>query len=346
MRKARRSRAAAALTLAACACAAAYALALALGLLPPPAPARRLQIAGALKPAARALLLREGGAAAGSLWVRAVRPLTRPGTHVVVCVPAKVSSTSFWSSVFWAYTARGEQFSPCRRNSWVHAVDGCGWERFVESPSPAVSSVAQLAELEREDGPGGLYAFAIARDPIKRIISAYKSKAACDEQRFGTDRAGRRKIVRQLLRSAGRRGDARQCVRSFAEFCELVHAVFSSPDVWLDPHFAPQNAKCRYDLVNYAEVVRLEELDEARMAGLSRALGTPVPVRPFHSHGSGAGVAPGAPPADLEEVAAASLRLLYEVFADDMRADTLGALYPREWGADLALVMDILAMAP
>lgn len=184
-----------------------------------------------------------GGATSNDgCWLRVVKPRARSG-HVAVCVPAKVSSTSFWSSVYWAYSNRTEYFQPCKKNKFVQDIEGCGWEKFLEMPAAAVSHVAQLAVFEKEEG--GLYSFAIARDPIKRIISAYKSKVACDAQGFGTDRAGRRKIVKQLLRQAGRQGDYRECVGSFVEFVSLVHTVSSTPGEWLNPHFGPQNAKVR-----------------------------------------------------------------------------------------------------
>ena len=111
----------------------------------------------------------------------------------------------------------------------------------------------------------------------------------------------------------------------------------------LSPSRSPQ---CRYDLIKYSAVVPLEELDEDKMAGLSRALGTPAAVRPFHSHGSSDGKAAAVPPDDLESLAAGALRLLYEVYAEDTRQDTLGWMYARDWVVDVGLVSDIIRMAP
>ena len=212
-------------------------------------------------------------------------------------------------------------------------------------PAGWITKVRHLTTYEQD----GLFAFAIARDPIQRIISAYKSKVACDAQGFGTDKAGRKKIVRQLLDQVGHNDDNyRICIRSFVEFVDLIFQVFQKPGVYLNPHFASQNGKCRYDMIRYDAIVPLEQLDEALMFELSKALQTPIAIRPFHSHSSKVGSnVTSNPPDNVENLSLSVLEKLYMIYEDDMKNNTLGGLYHiRDKNADIGMISDMITLAP
>ena len=217
-------------------------------------------------------------------------------------------------------------------------------------PAGWITNVDQIKKYEEN----GLFAFAIARDPIQRIVSAYKSKIACDNQGFGTDVAGRRKIVRQLFAQVGYKNDNRICIHSFVEFINLIYQVVQAhmPGVYLNAHFAPQNSKCRYDKIQYDTVVPLEELDESLMVDLSKAMGTPVAIRPFHSHSSKVGTLTNVTSTlktseQVESLSLSVLEKLYIIYKDDMRADPLGGLYfNREKSVDIGIISEIISLAP
>ena len=89
---------------------------------------------------------------------------------------------------------------------WIQtAIDlrKCGWEKIFASVNQELS-IAELQNIQRrshELGQNGkdVFSFAIARDPILRFLSAYKSKAACDELHYATDVGTRSAYVKALL---------------------------------------------------------------------------------------------------------------------------------------------------
>ena len=108
---------------------------------------------------------------------------------------------------------------------------------------------------------------AITRDPYERLISAWKSKAACDSDDFGTDVSDRNKIVPILLRQANISKDL-TCLslQSFAIVLDKLRhlsqkGIFDMHD--MNKHFRPQ--ECYFEDIPYDIVLDLGDLQNMTM---------------------------------------------------------------------------------
>ena len=105
--------------------------------------------------------------------LRLIQPKSDGGA-ALLCVPAKTASTSLWHALYRAFS-NGARFKPCageaHAGNSVHALSGCGWEKYIEQP------IRVLSNLEEYEKVGNsVYKLAIAREPLGRAWSSYKSK--------------------------------------------------------------------------------------------------------------------------------------------------------------------------
>lgn len=130
------------------------------------------------------------------------------------------------------------------------------------------------------------YKFALIRDPKERLISAWKSKVACDEiVGYGhADDYDRRVILPHLFKLAGQK--PKYCV-SLDEFVELLHKIHLEGNDWrLDSHFRPQQHVCFGD-VNASEWTMVAPISDPRFrTEIAKVLHAPSNLTFPHLHAS------------------------------------------------------------
>ena len=103
--------------------------------------------------------------------------VSNASSRVLVCVPAKAGSTSFY---FWLFEALAGQKWPYDGPPWIQDVSSERWmnltgnvriARFVSMPFRQRARVLSDPAVRR---------FALTRDPLERALSSYYSKIACD----------------------------------------------------------------------------------------------------------------------------------------------------------------------
>lgn len=158
-----------------------------------------------------------------------------PKQKVLVCACAKCGSTSLFDFLFsqafdrwWNYT--GQPF--------IQDVMSPRWENQFTQITPA--------QAKRIIARPGTFSFALSRDPRSRIISGWKSKAACDGANWGTDVGDRAQFVPKLLALAGL--PTADCLEfeAFVEALAEVHRKGLAKE--LNSHFRPQQYDCFREL--------------------------------------------------------------------------------------------------
>lgn len=153
-----------------------------------------------------------------------------PKERVLVCSCAKCGSTSLYDFVY------NEVFG----RPWNHTGPP-----FIQDVT-ASRWAGKFKLLSRNETEGLIthndtFSFALVRDPKKRIISAWKSKIACDSN-WGTDVRDREGIVPKLLTLANRTNAS--CLSLYG-FLDAVHAVHKAGKAReLNSHFRPQHLGC------------------------------------------------------------------------------------------------------
>lgn len=155
-----------------------------------------------------------------------------PGNNVVICACAKCGSTSLYNFVYekefgkrWPYTGR----------PLVHQFRSFRWEHHF---------IGIKQEDKQEEKMQAAYSFALIRDPKQRLISAWKSKVACDQANTGVDVQDRAFIVPDLRRLQGKNPEGVSCL-SLEEFIAALHTIHKAGKAsHLNPHFLPQDSGC------------------------------------------------------------------------------------------------------
>lgn len=141
----------------------------------------------------------------------------------------------------------------------VHEFLGCRWREFITAlPSPYLPTQKQMvtrhSELQGLNSSNTM-TFSITRDPIKRVISAYKNKSSCRWQGLGSDMFKASKITNNWMKlfaevKVGERSvweerdDA--CFPSFASFVNIIYEIMlAGKQGAFDNHFQQQSAVCR-----------------------------------------------------------------------------------------------------
>ena len=95
-----------------------------------------------------------------------------PDANVALCSCLKCGSTSFFALAY--KTLFGKEW-PYQGRPWVQEVYSDRWEGKVTTIS--------VDEMKKKN----VTSIALLRDPKERLISAWKSKVACDEDAWNTD---------------------------------------------------------------------------------------------------------------------------------------------------------------
>jgi len=196
-----------------------------------------------------------------------------PEHNALICACAKCGSTSLFGLIYlqifgtrWNFTGPPfiqEVLSTRWGGKW-RALNDTGYAEKIHDNST--------------------FSFALMRDPKERIISAWKSKVACEES-WGTDIRDRNRIVPELRKLAERPNAT--CL-SFVDFVDTLAAVHRKGLAQkLNPHFRPQHLNCfrTFKPEEWTVVAPISNAEAAQQ--LASHLGN-VSVTGFeNNHGSG-----------------------------------------------------------
>jgi len=181
-----------------------------------------------------------------------------PSKNVAICACAKCGSSSMYQFVYKAIF--GHAYS--NSSVWVHQISSSSWE----------GTFKLIDKLAMEQAmANGAFAFALIRDPKDRLISAWKSKVACNNA-WGTDRKDRRRIVPELMALAGL---PKQECATFDEFMHALAQVHRAGRAnQLNRHFLPQQYGCFLKLprAKWSQVIEIKAPHSA--AALAAHLGS------------------------------------------------------------------------
>lgn len=157
-----------------------------------------------------------------------------PEEKVIICSCAKCGSTSMYEFVYreamhrdWNYTGP----------PYVQDVSSERWSGKFQS--------LKLDEAREIMARNDTFSFALVRDPVQRLISSWKSKAACDGGPWGTDLQDRARIVPKLLALANQPSFDCLSFDKFIEAIATVHTMGKANE--LNSHFLPQQYDCFRD---------------------------------------------------------------------------------------------------
>lgn len=172
-----------------------------------------------------------------------------PGHELVVCACAKCGSSSMYEFIY------EQEFGghwPYHGAPFAQTTDSSRWEgRFQEVDVQDQAAVFSEA-----------FSFALVRDPVERIISAWKSKVACDENHTGVDRSDRSRMVPALLSLIEE--EPRETCLSLDDFVRalyIAHKLGRAAE--LNVHFLPQDKACfaKFPADTWSKVIAISEPD-------------------------------------------------------------------------------------
>eukprot|EP00450_Noctiluca_scintillans_P012476 CAMPEP_0194486222 /NCGR_PEP_ID=MMETSP0253-20130528/6958_1 /TAXON_ID=2966 /ORGANISM="Noctiluca scintillans" /LENGTH=284 /DNA_ID=CAMNT_0039326293 /DNA_START=73 /DNA_END=927 /DNA_ORIENTATION=+ len=194
-----------------------------------------------------------------------------PDANVALCACLKCGSTSFYALAY--KTLFGKEW-PYQGLPWVQEVYSDRWEGKVTTIS--------VDEMKKKK----VTSIALLRDPKERLISAWKSKVACDEDAWNTDKFERQNVVDNLLLLANR-SQGENCMH-MEQFLGVLHDIHEAGNDWmLNWHFLPQQFGCLYHLAPHEWTVASTINDPNLASSLSVALGGPADVSMPYEHSTG-----------------------------------------------------------
>lgn len=184
-------------------------------------------------------------------------------SNIMFMTMAKAGTSSTWHWIYPGVTGH-KRYDKKVCKTYIHDIDGPCWRdeaSFVYKLPPA-------EQWKIFTSPQTLRV-AIQRDPYSRLISSFKSKFTCEDERFGTDVHNRLFMVPALRRQAGW-GTGRSCmnISEFAEALEAtrkgVHAGKSriSSLRLMDVHIRPQ--EMYFDEIDYQMVLDVTDLSDVK----------------------------------------------------------------------------------
>lgn len=171
-----------------------------------------------------------------------------PGQNVVVCSCAKCGSTSLYR---FLYQSEFGQNWPYSGRPFLQETTSPRWDNRVVSLHTAASQADIMQKA---------FSFALVRDPRERLISAWKSKVACDGEHTGVNVEDRATIVPELLRLAGMK-TARVTCLPFDKFVSALYQVHTKGRaMYLNNHFRPQDTWCfqNFPVVHWSVVTNIK----------------------------------------------------------------------------------------
>ena len=155
---------------------------------------------------------------------------------------------------------------------------------------------------------GGL-SVALIRDPKERLVSAWKSKFACDDQGFHVDGDDRARMMVRLLAHTGAFAEGKDCL-TLQEYVTALGICHSDPSgqalMGLNSHTRPQTEDCfsRYPPQAWTRVVSTLDVETLRMIA-TRAGNASMAAHYPHMHTTSGGAGhPGSAPKSTEQLVA------------------------------------------
>ncbi|PXF45114.1 hypothetical protein BWQ96_05153 [Gracilariopsis chorda] len=182
-----------------------------------------------------------------------------PYGRLLITTTAKVASTALWTWLHPAIVGHRSQ-NPCNTTYIQHFAHPC-WQGKPIHPSNL--SRHQKYSLLKS---ASVLRVAITRDPFQRLLSAWKSKVACDSHDFGTDVQDRVKFVPRLLRQAGMNRTQDQCL-SLAGFAQVLDRLRIKAEQnrfdlrTLNIHFRPQLSY--FSVIDYDIIMDISHVSNA-----------------------------------------------------------------------------------
>lgn len=202
--------------------------------------------------------------------------------NLVVCSCAKCGSTSMYKYI---YAKLFGQEWPYRDWPWMQDVWTNRWNYLFALYD---SLDEQRAVMERND----TFSFALIRDPKERLISAWKSKAACEEERYDSDTGeGREHLLQSLVELQGLPASEAPSCYDLEDFIESLYTIHAQgKQQYLDRHVLPQNLGCfnRFPPDQWSIVATAG--NSTGFAQLSQTLGVQDAALPKNDHFSTATV--------------------------------------------------------
>lgn len=211
--------------------------------------------------------------------------------NIMLCMAPKSGTTAVYE---WLYRMNfdGKTFSECVREMEaegkkgnrrykgkpiVHHIDEACWQRdghkfdIIRNGEKRGRQIRFAEEYKKMLSSGNLHRIVIVRNPISRVVSAWKSKAACWVDKYGTDYFDALKIVPKLLKAANytiseEKGQYNSCLE-FEPFVSVLEAIRrrhggSYLDT-LDHHLQSQKAACGLDYAEYDQIIRMEDMSKS-----------------------------------------------------------------------------------
>lgn len=185
-----------------------------------------------------------------------------PKADILFMTLAKGGTTSTFNWVY--YGMAGIKYNRTGCETYVQDLKSPCWidhaKYLFQLPEDEQWRVLTSAETLR---------IAIQRNPFERLVSSWKSKITCDDDKYGTDVRNRDHMVPQLLRQGGMPEDSRVCL-SIVEFAEALDAVRTRVGTSatkltslrnIDVHLRPQ--EFYFDEVDYDIVLDVKDLGNA-----------------------------------------------------------------------------------
>lgn len=178
-----------------------------------------------------------------------------PRIDVLIATLAKGGSTSVFETMFLGLTG-----SPWSIKDWgdVHNLSHQVWSS--DATDLFKLPLSQQRQILTSSSPGSTLRIAVQRDPFTRLVSAYKSKATCEENRFIGNKKDHSYFVPLLRRHANLPPSDQLCM-NISEFSLALDRIrlnsgtpgFVSSFRRLDIHIKPQDFF--FNLIDYHLVV-------------------------------------------------------------------------------------------
>jgi len=211
-----------------------------------------------------------------------------PDKNVVLCACAKCGTTSLFEYAYELET--GKNWQSLYNNSWPYAQELGEGDRW-EGKMVLVNDTAEQDKIMKS-----AYSMAVVRDPKERLISAWKSKLACDEE-YGVDVDDRHHFVHDPDHVAWPRGfvfgfqkvygaEENMTCLTLPMFAEGLLQIKKLGRLHLlDRHFLPQNEGCfnTYPATQWSRVASIGE--QEAFDELAEKMGA-KPLKMIESHAS------------------------------------------------------------
>lgn len=184
---------------------------------------------------------------------------------ILLMTMAKAGTSTTWHWLYPGVTGR-KSWDSATCKTYVHDMRSQCWDTHA-------SFVYMLDESEQRRvlfHSNSTLRIAIQRNPYERIISSFKSKFTCEDERFSTDLHNRETMVPQLRRRCRMPSQKSNCM-NISEFAQTLDSCRRNvgkdgyiPSLrLLDVHIRPQ--QFYFDFIDYDMVVDVADLSDVNV---------------------------------------------------------------------------------